>query len=93
LRKKYDPTPWWPFAVPSWLSSGNMFRPALAFAAALVVSVVFVVNRPQKEDEYVDLDSLLVAHAKYQGESLMPQADMSQSNYSARLASFYQDEN
>ena len=84
LKNQYSPRQ--TFAQIFW-------RPVAAVVVLAAVASIFFIYRPNAEPDYVDLDSLLVAHSKYQAESLVPSADMSQSNYSARLASFNQNGN
>lgn len=87
---RHPRTSWWA-RFRSTRQPRTLWVPAGVFAAAAVMATVFFATRPSGDD-FVDLDSLLVAHSKYQGESLVPDADISQSNYSARLASFVQEE-
>ena len=87
---RQPPTGWWA-RLRAAAKPRALWVPAGVFAAAAVTATVFFATRPSSDD-FVDLDSLLVAHSKYQGESLVPDADISQSNYSARLASFVREE-
>lgn len=91
LQHLQEPRLSWTDRVRSWVVPRTLWVPAGVFAGLALVSTVFFVNRPRNND-FVDLDSLLVAHSKYEGESLVPNADISQSNYSARLASFYREQ-
>ncbi len=91
LRHLEAPRLGWAERARTWLVPRTLWWPASVFAGVALVSTVFFVNRPGPAD-FVDLDSLLVAHSKYQGESLVPHPDISQSNYSARLASFYREQ-
>jgi anti-sigma factor RsiW len=87
-----SPRPRW---YERWIGVGALppvWRPVAVFAAIAAFVVAMLVGRANRNPEFVDLDSLLVAHSKYQAESLVPHPDMAQSNYSARLASFYRDE-
>ena len=93
LRKLQEPKISWGEKLREWASPQALWRPVAAFTALAIVSTIFFFNKPSDEADFVDLDSLLVAHSKYQTESLVPHADISQSNYSARLAAFYRDEN
>lgn len=69
------------------------WKPVGAFAAlALLVSGVFW-NRGAADAEFIDLDSLMTAHSRSQADLVVPQADMVRSNFSARLASYYGNEN
>ena len=69
-----------------WWSPVALWKPILALAIA--GGVWFGFHQRQTED-YVDMDSLLAAHSKYQAEGLLPQGDFAQASYSAQLASFY----
>lgn len=53
-----------------------------------VVGFLFLRQGSRPAEEYVDLDTILAAHHRYKAESLVPPADMVQSNYSLRLASY-----
>jgi anti-sigma factor RsiW len=91
LDRWQEPRVGWLERVRSWIMPQALWWPAGVFAGIVLVSTVVFIKRPSNSD-FVDLDSLLVAHSKYQGECLVPHADISQSNYSARLASFYRDQ-
>ena len=94
LKKRYGSEPNWWRKIAAWMVPVPVWKPVTIAALIAVVTAMVLINKlSHKEEEFVDMDSLLVAHAKYQGESMVPEADMSQSNYSMRLASFYRDEN
>lgn len=92
LRAQRAPRPSWIEQLGASLFPRTVWRAAAVCATLSVVSTIVFIGRPGR-DEFVDLDSLLVAHSKYQGESLVPHPDMSQSSYSGRLAAFFRDDN
>ena len=93
LRETVQPAPFIPRRLSQWFSPSTLWRPLAALSAAAVVSIAVFLKMPSRDQEFVDLDSLLVAHCKYQGEVMVPHPDMSQSTYSARLAAFFRDDN
>jgi hypothetical protein len=76
------------------LSHPMVLRPIGAFAIGLLlVGLWLFTHRPKETIDFVDLDPLLAAHARYRTETLLRQGDLDRSDFSARLASYYKDEN
>jgi anti-sigma factor RsiW len=79
--------------APSLLHRLQFFwKPLSALAVGLLISSFWIFRQSDTSQDHVDMDALLEAHSKYQMESLVPQPDLARSDYSARLASFYRDE-
>ncbi len=73
------------------LKAPRVFVPAGAFAAlALIAGLWFGVRRDSSE-QYIPLEPLLTAHARYTAESLVPQGSLVSSTYSAQLTAQYND--
>jgi anti-sigma factor RsiW len=85
LRRKHSaPTPW-----RAWFT----WKPLAVMGAVAIVAGVWFSGRRSAASDYIDMDSLLAAHARYQEEALVPHVVMANARFSARLASFYDDEN
>jgi anti-sigma factor RsiW len=73
------------------LQAPRVFVPAGALAAlALFASLWFGVRRDSPE-QYIPLEPLLSAHARYTAESLVPQGSLVSSTYSSQLTAQYND--
>jgi anti-sigma factor RsiW len=67
----------------------RVWVPAAALAAALLS---FAYWREAKQEDYIPLEALSAAHARYTAESLAPQGGTSASDFSAQLAVYRYDD-
>lgn len=92
LRKIMQQEPWYQKFF-HWFLIPRVWKSVGAFGVVVCSVVTWMALRTEPEQAFVDMDTLLAAHSRYQEENLVPTADMAHADYSARLASFYDDEN
>jgi predicted anti-sigma-YlaC factor YlaD len=83
---------------PSWtgrfwqgLRTPRVFVPAGALAALALFAGVWYGVRRDSPEQYIPLEPLMTAHARYTAESLVPQGSLVSSTYSAQLTAQYID--
>lgn len=92
LKKTYGAASWLD-TVRNWFTWHNAWKPIGALALTALMAGVWVNRWKSSEEEFIDMDPLVTAHARYQAESLVPSSDMASCGYSGKLAAYYGDEN
>lgn len=83
----------WSARLRAWFSRPAVLRPVGALALAALLAGAWIAHWKWSERQFIDMQPLTTAHARYQDEALMPPADMAGSNFSGQLAMYYGDEN
>ena len=70
-----------------------LWKPASVLAVLGLLAGVWMNNWKSTENEMLDIQPLLTAHARYQSESMVPPGDLANSGFGFQLASYYGEEN
>lgn len=88
------------FIGPSWRDRligffirGPVWRPVGAVALSALIAVALLTHWKTSEQDFLDVQPLVTAHARYQNESLVPPGDLAGSGFGFQLASYYGEEN
>jgi len=63
----------------------RVFVPAGALAALALIASLWLGVKRESPDQYIPLEPLMTAHARYTAETLVPQGSLVSSTYSAQL--------
>ncbi len=77
-------TPAWR-RLPQLILAPRFFMPAGALAALALVASLWVGARREKPEDFIPLEPLMSAHARYSAETLVPQGSLVSSTYSSQL--------
>jgi hypothetical protein len=85
--------PSWLDRIRAWLAWPVIWKPVGVLALAALLAGAWIAHWKNSEDEFIDDQPLIAAHARYEQEALVPQGDMAHSEFGAHLAVYYGDEN
>ena len=77
--------PSWLAVPPRFLNAPGIFAPAGALAALALVASLWLGFKRESPEQYIPLEPLMTAHARYTAETLVPQGSLVSSTYSAQL--------
>ncbi|MBI3554312.1 MAG: zf-HC2 domain-containing protein [Elusimicrobia bacterium] len=75
----------WTRLIPAALRAPRVFVPAGALAALALVAGLWLGLRRDASQDFIPLEPLMTAHARYTAETLVPQGSLVSSTYSAQL--------
>jgi len=85
--------PTWKERFLSLFTGPAMWRPISAVAVAALVAGAWITHWKMSENDLLDVQPLVAAHARYQSESMVPSGDLAGSGFGFQLASYYGEEN
>jgi hypothetical protein len=88
LRRKYT-GPTWKQSLQEWFAWPMVWKPAGLVAAAALMGVLWFSYQKKDKDDAIDIGPLLAAHSVTQAQGLVPDSDMTATDFSAQLASYY----
>lgn len=90
LEARLRDRPWWR-RIPSWMRAPSVWMPAGASALAALCLGLWFGLRAAPAEEYLPLEPLLAAHARYSADRLLPDGDRDAADFSAHLVAYHEE--
>jgi hypothetical protein len=85
--------PTWRERFAGWFRGAGVWRPITALAMVALVAGALITKQQAAKQDALDIQPLVAAHARYEGESMVPAGDLAGSGFGFQLASYYGEDN